>query len=91
MLLIVVLEFSRPRQFPIRELYGFYGRCILPLIGRVISGDRLAYTYLPESIQGFPDGVDFLNELREAGFNEVSVKRLTFGIASLYSGKVKNS
>ena len=85
---IVVLEFSRPRRFPIRQLYGFYGRYILPVIGRFISGDERAYTYLPESIQDFPDGIRFLDELRKVGFDEVIVVPLTFGIASIYSGKV---
>ena len=83
---LVVLEFSRPTQFPIRQAYTFYGRYILPTIGRFISGDRGAYTYLPESIAAFPDGEDFLNELKEAGYERVLERRLTFGIASLYKG-----
>jgi demethylmenaquinone methyltransferase/2-methoxy-6-polyprenyl-1,4-benzoquinol methylase len=84
----VVLEFSRPVRFPIKQLYGFYGRFVLPLIGRLLSKNRGAYTYLPESISVFPDGEAFLNELREAGFEDVRERRLTFGIASLYKGRV---
>ena len=84
---MVVLEFSRPRQFPVKQLYGFYGRYILPTIGRLISGDKSAYTYLPESIQEFPDGQLFLDEMDRAGFVETESKQLTFGIASLYTGR----
>jgi len=85
---LVVLEFSRPRAFPVKQLYGVYGRRILPLIGRIVSGDPGAYTYLPESIQAFPDGEDFLTELRRAGFVDASARPLTFGIASIYTGRV---
>jgi len=84
---IVVLEFSRPRRFPIRQLYGFYGRYVLPQVGRLISGDALAYTYLNNSIQDFPDGDRFLNELQKVGFREVKAVHLTFGVASIYTGK----
>ena len=85
---LVVLEFSRPVRFPIKQLYGFYGQFILPLIGRLFSKDSGAYKYLPESISVFPDGEDFLRELREAGYTDVREERLTFGIASLYKGTV---
>lgn len=85
---LVVLEFSRPKVFPIKQFYSFYGNFILPLIGKIISGDEGAYTYLPESIASFPDGKGFLDVMRKVGFEDVSEQRLTFGIASLYSGKV---
>ena len=86
---LVVLEFSRPTAFPVRSLYALYGRYLLPLIGRIISKDEGAYTYLPESIAAFPDGTDFLEEMRRAGFGALEVQRLTFGIASLYRGEVE--
>lgn len=85
---IVVLEFSSPRRFPIRQLYRFYGQHILPKVGKLISGYELAYTYLPESIQDFPDGDRFMSELRKVGFREVKALPLTFGIATIYTGKV---
>ena len=84
---VVILEFSRPRQFPIKQLYGFYGKHILPLVGRLISGDDSAYSYLPESIQKFPDGQSFLTELERVGFVETGVRSLTFGIASIYTAR----
>lgn len=83
---LVVLEFSRPKAFPIKQLYAFYGRYILPLIGRLVSGDSGAYTYLPESIAVFPEGDDFLGWMRDAGFEGRKARRLTFGIASMYVG-----
>jgi demethylmenaquinone methyltransferase/2-methoxy-6-polyprenyl-1,4-benzoquinol methylase len=83
---LIVLEFSRPRVFPVKQLYSFYNAHILPLVGRMVSGDSGAYTYLPESIAVFPDGEDFERHLTRAGFVQPSTKRLTFGIASMYVG-----
>jgi len=84
---LIVLEFSRPRAFPIKQLYAFYNRFILPTIGRLISGDSGAYTYLPESISVFPEDEHFLEYMQEAGFEELKATRLTFGIASMYEGR----
>lgn len=84
---LVVLEFSRPSAFPIKQLYAFYNRFILPVIGRMVSGDSGAYTYLPESISVFPEGADFLAYMERAGFTERKAVRLTFGIASMYVGR----
>ncbi len=82
--LLVVLEFSRPRKFPMRQLYNFYFKNILPALGRLISNDKSAYTYLPESVEAFPDGTDFENILEKVGFKETACKSLTFGISSIY-------
>lgn len=82
----VVLEFSRPRAFPVRQLYSFYSRHILPRVGSALSGDDGAYRYLPASIAVFPEGTEFLAVMRAAGFREVRDERLTFGIASIYVG-----
>jgi len=81
-----VLEFSRPSAFPVKQVYGFYNRFVLPAIGRAVSGDAGAYTYLPESIAVFPEGEMFLEHLREAGFSGTRATRLTFGVASHYVG-----
>jgi len=80
----VVLEFSKPRVFPIKQIYNFYFKYILPGIGRVFSKDKSAYSYLPESVLSFPEGKYFLGEMRTAGFQSVREKRLTFGVASIY-------
>lgn len=86
---VAILEFSRPEKFPVTQLYNFYFRYMLPIIGRIISGNRSAYTYLPESVSDFPVGEQFLQMLEKAGFVQTKFKPLTFGIATLYSG-VKN-
>lgn len=83
----VVLEFSNPRAFPFKQLYGFYSGTILPLIGRLVSKDASAYTYLPESVQAFPDGPDFLRIFEAAGFTNTKWIPLTFGVASIYIGQ----
>lgn len=83
---LVVLEFSQPRSFPIKQLYWFYFNNILPLFGKMLSKDDSAYTYLPESVKVFPDGAQFLSVMKQAGFAESRQKTLTFGIASIYTG-----
>jgi demethylmenaquinone methyltransferase/2-methoxy-6-polyprenyl-1,4-benzoquinol methylase len=81
---VVVLEFSKPRQFPMKQFYSFYFRYILPKVGRFFSHDASAYTYLPESVQAFPDGDDFLKILTKLGYKNATCRPLTFGISSLY-------
>ncbi len=83
---LVVLEFSKPRGFPFKQLYNFYFKFVLPKIGQLVSRDSAAYTYLPESVQAFPDGTDFTNILNRIGFNYTTCQSLTFGISSLYTG-----
>ncbi|MBX2968370.1 MAG: bifunctional demethylmenaquinone methyltransferase/2-methoxy-6-polyprenyl-1,4-benzoquinol methylase UbiE [Cyclobacteriaceae bacterium] len=82
---LVVLEFSRPKRFPFKQVYNFYFKTILPKLGRWISRDKAAYDYLPESVEAFPDGQDFLQILKDVGFNQVACKPLTFGISSIYT------
>ena len=81
-----VLEFSRPKTFPIKQFYWLYTKGILPLWGRIISGDSVAYTYLPKSFYAFKEGDEFLQLMKEAGFTEVAQRRLSFGIATIYTG-----
>ena len=83
----VVLEFSKPRSFPMKQLYQFYFKNILPVVGKIVSKDNAAYTYLPESVQAFPDGQDFLSIFEEVGFKNTKWHSLTFGISSIYTGK----
>lgn len=84
---VAILEFSRPRWWPFRALYGFYFRRILPKIGQIISGSRQsAYDYLPESVLEFPDGEAMADKLRSHGLAEVRWHPLTLGIATLYVG-----
>jgi demethylmenaquinone methyltransferase/2-methoxy-6-polyprenyl-1,4-benzoquinol methylase len=85
---LVVLEFSRPRRFPVRELYSLYSHYLLPRIGGALSPDQSAYEYLPASVAAFPDGPDFLERMHTAGFTDLQWQPLTFGIASLYKGRL---
>ncbi|WP_347158319.1 bifunctional demethylmenaquinone methyltransferase/2-methoxy-6-polyprenyl-1,4-benzoquinol methylase UbiE [Pontibacter chitinilyticus] len=83
----VVLEFSKPRAFPMKQLYQFYFKNILPVVGKIVSKDNAAYTYLPESVQAFPDGQEFINIFEAVGFKSTKWHSLTFGISSIYTGK----
>ncbi|UZR92549.1 bifunctional demethylmenaquinone methyltransferase/2-methoxy-6-polyprenyl-1,4-benzoquinol methylase UbiE [Chondrinema litorale] len=84
---LVVLEFSKPIVFPYKQLYNFYFKNILPLIGKIISRDQAAYTYLPESVQEFPYGKAFTDKLDKLGYKSVKCRPLTFGISSIYVAK----
>ena len=81
---LVILEFSNPKNKLIKISYNFYFNKLLPFIGRIISKDKYAYKYLPDSVNNFPNGVKFLDFLNEAGFTKVKQEILSFGIASLY-------
>lgn len=84
---IAIIEFSKPKKFPIKQLYFFYFQKILPTLGKLISKDPRAYTYLPESVKAFPDNEAFTNEMEKAGFLNATIKPLSFGIASIYLGE----
>ena len=84
---LVVVEFSKPTSFPFKQIYNFYFRFILPIIGKIISRDNSAYTYLPESVQAFPYGDKFLKELEIVGYKNRKCLPLTFGISSIYIGQ----
>jgi len=80
---LAVLEFSLPRA-PLKQVYLFYFRKILPLIGKIISKHDDAYTYLPESVLKFPEGLEFVRILNKVGFKKVEMRRLTFGVVTFY-------
>ena len=82
--IVAILEPSEPTSFPLKQFYNLYFHHILPFIGGVISKDKNAYTYLPDSVAAFPSGKKFLTELEKVGFKECKLIPLTFGIVSLY-------
>lgn len=82
--IFVILEFSQPEKFPMKQLYNFYFKNILPVIGKTFSKDHRAYTYLPESVQAFPYGEKLNHILKSINFIAPKDKKLTFGIASIY-------
>ena len=84
---LVILELSTPDRFPMKQLFSVYSKVVIPLLGKCISKDNSAYTYLPQSIRAFPQGEIMQGVIRKAGFSEVRFRRLTFGICTLYIAK----
>lgn len=82
--IVVILEPSKPKYFPIKQIYSAYFHHILPLFGQLISKDKRAYNYLPESVDAFPENEKFIEILKEVGFSKVKYLPLTLGIVSLY-------
>ena len=83
---VVILEFSQPEKFPIKQFYNFYSKYILPTIGQLVSKERAAYEYLPESVAAFPYGQAFVKIMNSNNFVNTKCVSLTFGIASIYVG-----
>lgn len=84
---VVVLEFSKPKIFPFKQLFQLYFKYLLPLIGRLTSKDSRAYSYLYESVQAFPEGEDFLKIMNKTGYKSNQCKSLTLGVCSVYTGQ----
>ncbi|OED37701.1 bifunctional demethylmenaquinone methyltransferase/2-methoxy-6-polyprenyl-1,4-benzoquinol methylase [PVC group bacterium (ex Bugula neritina AB1)] len=84
---LLIMEFSLPNNKLIRQIYLFYFRHILPKLGGWISGSLSAYQYLNQSVEDFPYGEAFSNEIKNAGFNDIDIYPLTFGVASIYCAK----
>ncbi len=82
---VAILEFSHPKQFPVKQLYKFYFRFILPTLGKLVSKHSTAYTYLPESVMAFPEGKVFCETLQRCGYKDAKARPLTFGITTLYT------
>jgi len=83
----IILEFSKPKSFPIKQLFGFYSKILIPFFGKYISKDKRAYTYLPESVEAFPEGTNFMDVLQKVGYHADKQIRLSGGIASIYIGQ----
>lgn len=81
---LVILELSTPEKFPMKQLYALYSKIVIPTLGKILSKDRSAYTYLPQSIKAFPQGEIMTEIIRKAGFSQVKFERLTLGICTLY-------
>ncbi len=84
---MLILEFSHPESFPMKQLYSFYSRFIIPMMGRAISGNAKAYSYLPDSVAAFPSGKPFLEILEKVGGKNTSQVSLSGGIASIYQAE----
>ena len=82
---IVILEFSRPRVFPFKQLFNTYFKYLLPVIGRIKSKDPRAYQYLYESVQAFPDYDKLSDKLKSLGYTNCTWRSLSLGICAVYS------
>lgn len=87
---LLILEFSKPKTIPFKQLFQVYFRYILPSIGKFTSKDPKAYQYLYESVQAFPEGDDFKRELESIGLEVLGIEPLTFGICSIYQCQKNN-
>jgi len=85
----VILEFSKPKRFPVKQVFGFYSKYIIPFLGKSISKDEKAYAYLPESVAAFPEGTDFIAILNKVGYQHATATTVSGGIATIYTG-IKN-
>jgi demethylmenaquinone methyltransferase/2-methoxy-6-polyprenyl-1,4-benzoquinol methylase len=81
---VVILEPSTPKAFPLKQIFSIYFQKILPFIGSLVSKDKSAYSYLPNSVKSFPEGDDFLKILNKQGFSKTNYYPLSFGIVSMY-------
>lgn len=84
---IYILEFSKPTLFPFKQLYDFYFKFVLPLIGNLLSKDNAAYSYLPESVKAFPHGKELNSIIENCGYTNAKNHPLTMGIASIYTAQ----
>ncbi|RZL04870.1 MAG: ubiquinone/menaquinone biosynthesis methyltransferase, partial [Pedobacter sp.] len=84
--MIVILEFSKPRRFPIKQLYNMYFTYLTPFFGKLFSKDKRAYSYLTESVEAFPDRENFTGLMNKVGYTHTKYESLTFGISSIYTG-----
>ena len=82
----IILEFSKPKKFPIKQAFKFYSKYVIPFLGKGISKDKKAYAYLPESVEAFPEGQTFADILRKLNYNNVTALTVSGGIATIYTG-----
>lgn len=80
----IILEFSKPKKFPVKQFFGFYSKFIIPTIGKMVSKDNAAYEYLPESVAAFPEGEEFMDILRKVGYKNPTATLVSGGIATIY-------
>ena len=81
---LMLVELTTPPRFPMKQLFAFYSHTVMPFIGRLISHDNSAYTYLPRSMEAFPQAEQLVPTLKKCGFSDVQFKRFTFGLSTMY-------
>lgn len=86
---VVIIELTSPHRFPMKQMFWIYSHVLMPMLGKIISRDSRAYTYLPATMEAFPQGEVMTEILKKAGFSDVSFKRFTFGLSTLYTATKK--
>ncbi len=84
---LLIVELTSPRCFPMKQLFWLYAHVVMPLVGRLVSHNASAYTYLPASMEAFPQAEEMETIIKRAGFTEVEWRRFTFGISTMYLAK----
>jgi demethylmenaquinone methyltransferase / 2-methoxy-6-polyprenyl-1,4-benzoquinol methylase len=84
--MLIILEFSKPKKFPVKQGFTFYSKYFIPFFGKRISKDQNAYAYLPESVAAFPEGQEFVSIMEKVGYKNVKSQMVSGGIATIYSG-----
>lgn len=84
---LVIIELTAPRRFPMKQLFWLYSHVMMPMIGRLVSRDSKAYTYLPSTMEVFPQGEEMQQILQKVGYADVRFKRFTFGLSTLYTAQ----
>lgn len=82
---LVIIELTSPRRFPMKQLFWLYSHVFMPLVGKIVSRDSSAYTYLPATMEAFPQGEVMQQILQKVGYTDVKFKRFTFGLSTLYT------
>lgn len=81
---LLIVELSTPQHFPMRQLFGLYSRIVMPAVGWLFSRDRKAYSYLPKTIEAFPQAETVYDILMRTGFSQVRFHRFTFGLCTMF-------
>lgn len=84
---LLIVELASPPRFPMKQLFWLYSHIVMPLIGRLVSGDSRAYAYLPATMEAFPQGEVMEDILRKAGYRDIYWMRFTFGLCTMYLAK----
>ena len=82
---LVIIELTSPIRFPMKQLFRLYAHVLMPLVGKLVSKDSKAYSYLPATMEAFPQGEVMQRILERAGYVDVRFKRFTFGLSTLYT------
>lgn len=84
---LVIIELTSPVRFPMKQLFWLYAHVLMPIVGKLVSRDSRAYSYLPATMEAFPQGEVMQGIIEKAGFQSVKFRRFTFGLSTLYTAE----